>query len=61
MGEPRIGKSSLLYHFFLTYEQRLQAREGWPERYAVVYLSLKQAQCQTRAGFYRAAAKKLQR
>ncbi len=60
VGERRIGKSSLLYHFFLTYEQRVQARQADPNRvYALIYLSLKQAQCQEQAGFYQAVAQKL--
>ncbi|MBU7584107.1 MAG: AAA-like domain-containing protein, partial [Nostoc sp. TH1S01] len=52
VGEKRIGKSSLLYHFFLTWEQRVQN----PSRYVVIYLSLRQANCQTETGFYQAVA-----
>lgn len=32
VGEKRIGKSSLLYHFFQTWEQRVQD----PNRYVVI-------------------------
>jgi hypothetical protein len=46
VGERRIGKSSLLYHFYQTWAQ--------PQRYAVVYLSLQSAACQRQADFYAA-------
>ena len=55
VGEKRIGKSSLLYHFFLTWEQRLQD----PSRYAVIYLSLQNVQCQRETNFYQAVAQEL--
>jgi hypothetical protein len=48
VGDKHIGKSSLLYHFFLTWEQRVQN----PSRYLVIYLSLRKATCQTEAGLY---------
>ncbi|MBK1989260.1 ATP-binding protein [Sphaerospermopsis aphanizomenoides BCCUSP55] len=54
-GEKRIGKSSLLYHFFLTWEQRVQN----PNRYVVIYLSLRDVNCQTEIGFYQAVAQGL--
>ncbi|NET72567.1 MAG: ATP-binding protein [Sphaerospermopsis sp. SIO1G2] len=54
-GEKRIGKSSLLYHFFLTWEQRVQN----PSRYVVIYLSLRNVQCQTETQFYQAIAQEL--
>ncbi len=50
VGERRIGKSSLLYHFFQTWEQRVRS----PERYVVVYLNLQSAKAQRREDFYRA-------
>ncbi|RCJ41964.1 AAA family ATPase [Nostoc minutum NIES-26] len=52
VGDKRIGKSSLLYHFFLTWEQRVQE----PSRYIVIYLSLRKANCQTETGFYQEVA-----
>lgn len=54
-GEKRIGKSSLLYHFFLTWEQRVQN----PSRYLVIYLSLQNAQCQQESQFYQSVAQEL--
>lgn len=55
VGERRIGKSSLLYHFMQTWEQRVQA----PHRYVVIYLSLQEAAAQTEAGLYAALAGRL--
>jgi uncharacterized protein len=55
VGEKRIGKSSLLYHFFLTWEQRVQE----PSRYVVIYLSLQSVQCQHETNFYQAVAQEL--
>lgn len=57
VGEKRIGKSSLLYHFFQTWEQRVQD----PSRYVVIYLSLQNAQCQREEDFYVAVAQELLR
>lgn len=53
VGDKRIGKSSLLYHFFLTWQQRVQN----PQRYVVIYLSLRKANCQIEAGLYQEIAK----
>ncbi|WP_044500131.1 hypothetical protein [Nostoc sp. PCC 7107] len=55
VGEKRIGKSSLLYHFFLTWEQRVQNSS----RYVVIYLSLQSVHCQREENFYLAAAQEL--
>jgi uncharacterized protein len=55
VGRRRIGKSSLLYHFFQTYEQRVPD----PTRYVVTYLSLQDARCQEEDGFYQAVARQL--
>jgi uncharacterized protein len=55
VGRRRIGKSSLLYHFFQTYEQRVPD----PKRYVVTYLSLQDARCQEEDGFYQAVARQL--
>lgn len=55
VGPRRIGKSSLLYHFFQTYEQRVPE----PKRYVAIYLSLQEAQCQSEDGFYQAVARRL--
>jgi hypothetical protein len=52
VGDKRIGKSSLLYYFFLTWQQRVQD----PNRYVVIYRSLRNANCQTEAGFYQEIA-----
>ncbi len=51
VGRRRIGKSSLLYHFVQTYEQRIPQPNN---RFIVVYLSLQNAHCQQEEGFYRA-------
>jgi AAA+ ATPase superfamily predicted ATPase len=54
-GDKRIGKSSLLYNFFLTWEQRVQN----PNQYVVIYLSLRDVQCQTQERLYQAVAQEL--
>jgi hypothetical protein len=56
-GERRIGKSSLLYHFYLTWEQRVKPKER--DQFVVVYLSLENAQCRQEADFYKQVATKL--
>ncbi|GAB1544714.1 hypothetical protein NUACC21_73900 [Scytonema sp. NUACC21] len=55
VGEKRIGKSSLLYHFFLTWEQRVQNAS----LYVVIYLSLQSVHCQQEKDFYEAVAQEL--
>ena len=55
VGDKRIGKSSLLYHFAQTWEQRVAE----PSRYVVIYLSLQDADCHTEEGFYQAVAEAL--
>ncbi|AFZ22754.1 putative ATPase (AAA+ superfamily) [Cylindrospermum stagnale PCC 7417] len=55
VGDQRIGKSSLLYHFWLTWQQRVQDSR----RFAVIYLSLRDGDCQTEMGFYEAVAQGL--
>ena len=55
VGQRRIGKSSLLYHFFQTYEQRVSE----PTRYVVIYLSLQDKRCQREEGLYQAIARQL--
>lgn len=47
-----VGKSSLLYHFYLTWEQRVAA----PNSYTVIYLSLQSVQCQCENDFYQTIA-----
>lgn len=59
VGKKRIGKSSLLYHFCQTYEQRIQSRNKNPRNYLAVYLSLQQGNCQHKSGFYRVIAEEL--
>ncbi|NJL99256.1 MAG: ATP-binding protein [Synechococcaceae cyanobacterium SM2_3_2] len=57
VGERRIGKSSLLYHFYQTWSERLP-----PERrhaYAVIYLSLQGAPCTEEESLYQAIARTL--
>lgn len=51
-GEKRVGKSSLLYHFYQTWVQRVKNAH----QYAVIYISLQEADCQSEQGFYRAIA-----
>lgn len=53
VGERRIGKSSLMYHIFQTYDQRVSR----PAQYVVAYLSLQSLSPQTAAEFYRAVAR----
>ncbi len=48
VGRHRTGKSSLLLHFVNTYRQRVSN----PDRFAVVYLSLQNAACDTQTKFY---------
>ncbi|MGF1676192.1 MAG: AAA-like domain-containing protein [Rivularia sp. (in: cyanobacteria)] len=55
VGSHQIGKSSLLYYFFLTWEQRISQ----PQNYVVIYLSLKNANCQKENNFYQAIAQEL--
>lgn len=55
VGPRRIGKSSLLYHFFQTYQKRVPE----PTRYVVLYLSLQDARCQSENDFYQAVAQQL--
>lgn len=50
VGDRRIGKSSLLYHFSRTWRDRIQDTS----RFKVIYFSLQDAHFQTCAGFYRA-------
>ncbi|MEH2270153.1 MAG: AAA-like domain-containing protein [Nostoc sp.] len=55
VGNKRIGKSSLLHYFFLTWEQRVQN----PNCYVVIYLSLQNVHCQQEVNFYLAVADEL--
>ena len=50
VGERRIGKSSLLYHFFQTWEQRVSS----PSRFVVVYLDLQAKTPPGEAALYQA-------
>lgn len=54
-GKHQIGKSSLLYYFFLTWEEQVSQLQ----KYVVIYLSLKNANCQKEKHFYQAIARKL--
>jgi len=55
VGDKRIGKSSLLNYFCLTWKERVET----PERYVVIYLPLRKVACQTETGFYQAVAEAL--
>ncbi|MCI5168422.1 MAG: ATP-binding protein [Candidatus Electrothrix sp. GM3_4] len=55
VGERRIGKSSLLYHFFQTWEQRVNS----PTRFVVVYLDLQAKTPPSEAAFYQALGRGL--
>ncbi len=57
VGGQRIGKTCLLYHFYQTYEQRIQNRGKDPRNYVAVYLSLEGVHCQSEEKFYNAIAK----
>jgi hypothetical protein len=55
VGERRIGKSSLLYHFRQTWADRVRDER----KFAVVYLSLQEAHFQTCEGFFHTVLEKL--
>lgn len=55
VGNRRIGKSSLLYHIFQIYEDRV----NYVDRFVVIYLSLQQANCRDQASFYQTVAEEL--
>ena len=59
VGKGRIGKSSLLYRFCQTYEERVHKAGKNPQSYVVIYLSLQQADCRQEASFYQTVAKSL--
>ncbi|MCI5126157.1 MAG: ATP-binding protein [Candidatus Electrothrix sp. AR5] len=55
VGERRIGKSSLLSHFFQTWEQRVNT----PTRFVVVYLDLQVKTPPSESAFYQALGRVL--
>lgn len=55
VGKGGIGKSSLLYNFFQTYEQRVQN----PQRYVVTYFNLSSPLFHREEGFYLTIAREL--
>ncbi|MDJ0775471.1 MAG: AAA-like domain-containing protein [Mastigocoleus sp. MO_167.B18] len=55
VGEKQIGKSSLLYYFSLIWSERVKD----PNKYVVIYVSLKKASCQQEENFYEIVAQKL--
>lgn len=55
VGEPQIGKSSLLYYFSLIWWERITT----PGKYVVIYISLKKAHCQREENFYKIVAQNL--
>lgn len=59
VGKGRIGKSSLLYHFCRTYEERVQRYGRDPREFVAIYLSLQDNQCRQEASFYQAVAREL--
>lgn len=56
VGKPRIGKSSLLYHFCQTYEQRVIQRNRRSEEFVAVFISLQGNGWQREDDFYQAIA-----
>ncbi|MCP2732309.1 AAA family ATPase [Limnofasciculus baicalensis] len=59
VGDRKIGKSSLLYHIYQTYEERVPGYGRQPQDFVVVYLSLKSANCRKPDDFYQAVAQEL--
>ena len=59
IGRNRIGKSSLLYNFCQTYEERIGGKGKDPRNFLAVYISLQQGNCQSKSGFYRVIAGEL--
>ncbi|GET43036.1 nSTAND1 domain-containing NTPase [Microseira wollei] len=55
VGKQGMGKSSLLYRFCQTYEQRVEN----PRRFIVIYLNLQESHCRRENAFYLAAARQL--
>jgi hypothetical protein len=56
VGKPRIGKSSLLYHFCQTYEQRAIQRNRRSEEFIAVFISLQGNRWKKEEDFYQAIA-----
>jgi AAA+ ATPase superfamily predicted ATPase len=56
VGPHKIGKSSLLWRF---YQKCRNHRQYASSRYAVIYLSFQDGECQTENTFYQAVAQKL--
>lgn len=56
VGKSRIGKSSLLYHFCQTYEQRVIQRNRRPEEFVAVFISLQGNGWKREEDFYQAIA-----
>jgi uncharacterized protein len=59
VGDRRIGKSSLLHYIYRNYENLLPSYNRQPTEFIVVYLSLRDARCQTVDNFYQAIAEQL--
>lgn len=59
VGQRRIGKSSLLFHFYQTWQQRIPPEQS--HAYRVIYLSLQAAQCRQESDFYAAIAQAMGR
>jgi AAA+ ATPase superfamily predicted ATPase len=59
VGDKRVGKSSLLYHFCQIYEQLIESRNQKPRNYLAVYISLQQGNCNYKSGFYQVIAEHL--
>lgn len=59
VSKYRMGKSSLLYHFCQTYEERVRRAGKNPQNYVVIYLSLQNSSCQQEKDFYQAVAQEL--
>lgn len=56
-GERRVGKSSLLYHFFSEWSSKV----GNPTGYGVAYVDLQGEDCSTASRFFAVVTKELQR
>ncbi|BAS56596.1 MULTISPECIES: nSTAND1 domain-containing NTPase [Leptolyngbya] len=59
VGDRRVGKSSLLYHIYQSYEEQVTAYGRRAEEFVVVYLSLRDGNCRKPEDFYQAVADQL--
>jgi uncharacterized protein len=59
VGDRRMGKSSLLYHLYQTYENVVTRFGRQASEFVMVYLSLRDGNCRSPDEFYRAIATQL--